>query len=59
MANRREVQLQFKAAKGREIEGTKAFYDHSNKIILLSYVHKRNMNALMMSSSHFSISIMD
>ena len=59
MANRREVLLQFKAAKGREVESTKALYDHSNKILLLSCVHKRNKNALMISSSHFSISIMD
>ena len=28
-------------------------------ILLLSYVHKRNKNALMMSSSHFSVSIMN
>ena len=37
MANRREVPSQFKAAKGRKIESTKALYDHSNKIILLTY----------------------
>ena len=59
MANRREVPSQFKAAKGREIESTKALYDHSNKILLLSYVPKRNKNVLMMSSSHSSISITD
>ena len=59
MANRCEVQSQFKAAKGREVESTKVLYDHSNKILLLSYVHKRNKNALMMSSSHFSILFMD
>ena len=34
VANRREVLSQFKAAKGREIESTKALYDHSNKILL-------------------------
>ena len=59
MANRREILSQFIAAKGCEVESTKALYDRSNKILLLSYVHKRNKNALMMSSSHFSISIMD
>jgi len=59
MANRREVPSQFKAAKGREIESAKALYDHSNKILLLLYVPKRNKNVLMMSSSHFSISITD
>ena len=59
MADWREVLSQFKAAKGREVESTKALYDHSNKILLMSYVHKRNKNALMMSSSHFSYSIMN
>ena len=59
MANRREVSLQFKAAKGREVESTKALYDHSNKILLLSYVPKHNKNVLMMSSSHSSNSITD
>ena len=59
MANRREVPSQLKAAKGREIESTKALYDHSNKILLLSYVPKRNKNVLMMSSTHSSISITD
>ena len=57
VANRREVPSQFKATKGRKIESTKALYDHSNKILLLSYVPKRNRNVLMMSSSHSSISI--
>ena len=59
MANRREVPSKFKAAKGREIESTEALYDHCNKILLLSYVPKRNKNVLMMSSSHSSISITD
>ena len=59
VANRREVPSKFKAAKGREIESTEALYDHSNKILLLSYVPKRNKNVLMMSSSHSSISITD
>ena len=59
MLNRREVPSHFKAAKGREIKSTKALYDHSSKILLLSYVLKRNKNVLMMSSSHFSISITD
>ena len=59
MANRHEIPSQFEAAKGREIESTKALYDHSNKILLLSYVPKRNKNVLMMSSSHSSTSITD
>ena len=44
MAIRREVPSQFKAAKGRKIESTKALYDHSNKIILLTYsAGKKNL----------------
>ena len=59
MANWREVPSQFKAGKERVVESTKALYDHSNKILLLSYIPKRNKNTLMMSSSHSSISITD
>ena len=59
IANRREEPPRFKVAKEREIESTKALYDHSNKILLLSYVPKRNKNVLMISSSHSSISITD
>ena len=59
MPNRREVPSQFKAAKRREVESTKTLYDHSNNILLLPYVPKRNKKVLMMSSSHFSISITD
>ena len=59
MANQREVPSQFKAAKGREIESTKVLYDHSNNILLLPCVPKRNKNVLMMFSLHFSISITD
>ena len=51
------VPSQFKAAKGREIESTKALYDHFNKILLLLYVLKRNKNVLIMSSSHLFIKI--
>ena len=59
MANWREVPSQFKTAKRREVESTKTLHDHSNKILLLSYVSKCNKNVLMMSSSHSSISITD
>ena len=34
MANRGDVLSQFKAAKGRKVESTKALYDHSNKLKL-------------------------
>ena len=59
MAIRREVSSQFKTAKGREVERTKTLYEHSNKILLLLYVLKRNKNVLMMSSSHSFHSITD
>ena len=59
MANRREVPSHFKTAKEREVETTEALYDHSNNILLLSYVPKRNKNVLMMSSSHCFVSITD
>ena len=57
MANRREVPSQFKTAREREVENTKTLSDHSNKILLLSYVPKRNKSVLKMSSSHSFISI--
>ena len=57
MANRGKVSSQFKTAKGRQVESIKTLYDHSNKILLLSYTPKRNKNVLMMSFSYSSISI--
>ena len=59
MANRHEVPLQFKASKEREVESTEAMYDHSNKILPLSKVSKRNKSVLTMSSLHSSVSIAD
>ena len=59
MANRREVPSQFKTGRGREVKSTKTLYDHAIKILLLSYVPKRNKNVLMMLSSHSFISITD
>ena len=59
MSNRREIPSQFKSARGREVESTKALYDYSNGILLISYIPKRNRNVLMMSSSHSDVSITD
>ena len=42
-----------------EVESTKALCDHSNGILLILYIPKRNRNVLMMSSSHFDVSIAD
>ena len=41
------------------MEGTEALYDHLNKILLLSYVPKRNRNVLRVSSSPSSVSMTD
>ena len=59
MSNRREIPSQFKSARGREVESTKALYDHSNGILLILYIPKRYRNVLMMSSSHSDVSIAD
>ena len=48
-----------KQQKEERLKSTETLYDHSNKILLLSYVPKRNKNVLMVSSSHSSISITD
>ena len=59
MSNSRENPSQFKSARGREVESTKALYDHSNRILLILCIPKRNRNVLIMSSSHSDVSIAD
>ena len=59
MSNRPETSSQFKSARGKEVESTKTLYDHSNGILLISYISKQNRNVLMMSSSHSDVSIAD
>ena len=59
MSNRREILSQFKSTRRREVESTKALYDHSKCILLISYIPKRNRNVLMMSFSHSDVSITD
>ena len=59
MSNRREIRSQFKSARGREVESTKGLYDHSNGILLISYIPKRNHNVLMMTFFHSNVSITD
>ena len=51
-ASRRDVPVIFKAVKGRECFSSKTLYEHSKKVLLLSYVPKKNKNVLMMSSFH-------
>ena len=38
--------------KSRPVESTKFLYDHDNKIVLASYIPKRNKNVVLLSSSH-------
>ena len=59
MTHRRESPSQFKSARGREVESTKALYDNSNGILLISYIPKRNRNVLIMFSSLFDVLIID
>ena len=59
MSNRREIRSQFKSARGRQVESTKALYDYSNGISLISYIPKQNHNVLMMPYSHSDVSITD
>ena len=58
LANRHEVPSPIKSTR-REVESTEALYEHSNKILLLPYVPKRNKNILMISSLHSFVSITD
>ena len=59
IANQCKVSSQLKSTSGVEMESTKALYDHSNKIILLSFAPKRNRNVLIMSSLYSFILIID
>lgn len=56
-ARRRHVPPAIKSTKRRPVESSKFLYDHENKIILMSYVPKKNKNVIMMSSSHSAPSI--
>ena len=50
--NRREVPSSFRCVKSRDTFSTKELWDGENRIMLLSYVPKRNKNVLMISSMH-------
>ena len=50
--NRREVPPTFRCVKSRDTFSTKELWDGENRIMLLSYVPKRNKNVLMISSMH-------
>lgn len=56
-SNRREIPGCFKTARGRHVESAEYLYDHENKIIVLSFVPKKNKNVLLLSSSHSSADI--
>ena len=51
-ASRRDVPAVLKTVKGRERFSSKTLYEHQNKVLLLSYVPKKNKGVLMMSSFH-------
>ena len=48
IANQREIPLQLKSTRGREVESIEALNFYTNKILLLSYDPKRNRNVLIM-----------
>lgn len=50
-SQRKEVPTQMKS-KQRPVETTIFAHDHDNKIVLVSYIPKRNKNVLLLSSSH-------
>ena len=51
-ASRRDVPAVLKTVKGRECFSSKTLYEHQKKVLLLSYVPKKNKGVLMMSSFH-------
>jgi hypothetical protein len=52
MAGRRDVPQRIKTTRGEALFTTKFLWDHTNRIMLASYMPKRNKNVLMMSSFH-------
>lgn len=52
MSNRRGVPATMKTVRGRNAGTSRFLYDHTNKIILVSYVPKPGRNVLLFSSSH-------
>ena len=50
-AHRREIPTELRN-KHRPVGSTVCAYDHQNKIVLLSFIPKRNKNVLLLSSSH-------
>ena len=56
-ASRRDVPAVMKTVKGRERFSSKTLYEHQKKVLLLSYVPKKNKGVLMMSSFHQKLDI--
>lgn len=52
ISSRRDVPQQMRVVRGREKFSTESLYEHENKIVLISYVPKRNKNVILMSSMH-------
>ena len=51
-SGRKEIPKCLRDVKTRELHSSFSLYDHDNKIVLCSYVPKKNRNVLMLSSSH-------
>ena len=55
-SHRREIPASLKSKK-RPVESSLFVYDHANKIVLVSYIPKKNKNVILLSSSHSGNSI--
>lgn len=56
-ANRRDIPQEFKNSNGREQFDSRALYESSNRIIMVSYVPKKRKNVLLLSSAHDNLRI--
>lgn len=50
--NRRDIPPYIRSLEGRNALSSQFAYDHDNKIIMVSYIPKRNKNVVLMSSTH-------
>ncbi|KRX24456.1 PiggyBac transposable element-derived protein 4 [Trichinella nelsoni] len=56
-ANRRDVPLCLQNTRGRDVYSTLAVYEHNRKVIMISYVPRKNKNVLLMDSCHTKLKI--
>jgi len=57
-ASRREVPPLLRSPRGRDLQSTLPVYEHNDRIVLLSYVPKKNRNVLMLSSGHEQVVVL-